>query len=62
MDILNSLILLYSKLYQNRTVPLDDLQACHSVVGKKNLVSSQILFKGKKGKKKTSLQGGEEIR
>lgn len=52
VDILNSLILLYSKLYQNRAAPLGGLQACHSVVGQKIEYQIRFCSRGRKGRKK----------
>lgn len=64
VDILNSLILLYSKLYQNRTVPLGGLQACHSVVEKKKLsIKSDFVQREEREEKNFSpCWGGGEIK
>lgn len=51
VDILNSLILLYSKLYQNKTLPLVGFQACHSVLGKKISIKSDFAQMEKRGEK-----------
>lgn len=60
VDILNSLILLYSKLYQNRTVPLGGLQACHSVVGKKISIKLDFVQREEREEKKKLLSSGGE--
>lgn len=52
VDILNSLTLYYSKLYQNRTVPLCGLQACHSVVRKKISIKSNFFQREEREGKK----------
>lgn len=43
---------MYSKFYQNRTVQLGGLQACHSVVGKKISSKSDFVQREKSKEKK----------
>lgn len=63
VDILNSLILLYSKLYQNRIVPLGGLQVCHSVLGKKISIKSDFVQRNERKEKNFSPGwGGGEIK